>query len=302
MSESVLILDGSPHNFFHMKTYTSILAFLFMLLISCGNPSEKESETDHAVLSPSARLLWKSDTTFTGSESALYYEPEDIIFVSCGNTQPLEKDGDGFIAIVRPDGSVVNMEWTTGLHAPKGMAIMDESLYVTDIDEIVQIDLKTGEIQKKTPVENAEFLNDAATDGTYIYFSDMRTAKVYRMNHEGYEIIAENVPDINGLETHENVLYGLNREGLIRFDDKGGYEVLTDKVPGGDGLVILDENTFIASQWAGKIYYIDGDVVTNIVDTEAEKSNTADIYFIPDREIILVPTFLKNEIAAYQLE
>src|SRR5690625_2272973 len=99
MSESVLILDGSPHNFFHMKTYTSILAFLFMLLISCGNPSEKESETDHAVLSPSARLLWKSDTTFTGSESALYYEPEDIIFVSCGNTQPLEKDGDGFIAI-----------------------------------------------------------------------------------------------------------------------------------------------------------------------------------------------------------
>src|SRR5690625_6451527 len=75
------------------------------------------------------------------------------------------------------------MEWTTGLHAPKGMAIMDESLYVTDIDEIVQIDLKTGEIQKKTPVENAEFLNDAATDGTYIYFSDMRTTKVRSEEH-----------------------------------------------------------------------------------------------------------------------
>src|SRR5699024_3954683 len=213
-----------------------------------------------------------------------------------------EKDGDGFIAIVRPDGSVVDMEWTTGLNAPKGMAIMDGSLYVTDIDEMVQIDLSNGEIQKKTPVENAEFLNDAATDGEYIYFSDMRTAKVYRMNQEGYEILAENIPDINGLETYKGVLYGLNKEGLIRFDDQGEYEILTDEVQGGDGLVIRDENTFIASRWAGQIFYIEEDQVTKIVDTEAEKSNTADIYFIPDQEIILVPTFLKNEIAAYQLE
>lgn len=285
-----------------MKTYTSFFVSLFFLLLSCGSPNEKKTQTDQTALTPSARLLWKSDTTFTGSESALYYEEEDIVFVSCGNTQPLEKDGDGFIAVIRPDGSIVNMEWATGLHAPKGMAIMDESLYVTDIDEMVQIDLHSGEIQKKTPVENAEFLNDAATDGQYIYFSDMRTAKVYRMNQDGYEIIAENVPDINGLETFEGVLYGLNGEGLIRFDDQGGYQILTDEVPGGDGLVIRDENTFIASQWAGKIYYIDGDQVTLIVDTEAEESNTADIYFIPDQEIILVPTFLKNEIAAYQLE
>ena len=284
-----------------MKVFSFFLS-LFFLLSSCGNPNQKETDTDQTALSPSARLIWKSDTTFTGSESALYHAAEDLVFVSCGNTQPTEKDGDGFIAIVRPDGSVVDMEWTTGLNAPKGMAIMDGSLYVTDIDEMVQIDLSNGEIQKKTPVENAEFLNDAATDGEYIYFSDMRTAKVYRMNQEGYEIIAENVPDINGLETYKGVLYGLNKEGLIRFDDQGEYEILTDEVQGGDGLVIRDENTFIASRWAGQIFYIEEDQVTKIVDTEAEKSNTADIYFIPDQEIILVPTFLKNEIAAYQLE
>lgn len=273
-----------------------------LLLLSCGGTGQQKTKDGDPVPTPTARLIWKSDTTFTGSESALYYKEDNIIFVSCGNTQPTEKDGDGFIATVRPDGSVLDMEWATGLNAPKGMAIMSGSLYVTDIDEMVQIDLKTGEIQKKTLIENAEFLNDAATDGEYIYFSDMRTAKVYRMNQDGYEIIAENVPDINGLETYSKILYGLNKEGLIRFDDSGEYEILTDEVQGGDGLVILDEYTFIASRWAGQIFYIDGDRITKIVDTEAEKSNTADIDFIPDREIILVPTFLKNEIAAYQLE
>lgn len=284
-----------------MKVFHFFFA-ISLLLFSCGGTGQQKTKETETVLIPSARLLWKSDTTFTGSESALYYEEEDIIFVSCGNTQPTEKDGDGFIAVVRPDGSVVDMNWAAGLHAPKGMALMKGSLYVTDIDEMVQIDLGTGEIERKIPVENAEFLNDSATDGEYVYFSDMRTGKVYRMNEAGYEIIAENVPDINGLETYDGVLYGLNREGLIRFDNEGGYKILTDEVQGGDGLIIRDENTFIASRWAGQIFYIDGDRITKIVDTEAEKSNTADIYFIPEQEIILVPTFLKNEIAAYQLE
>jgi hypothetical protein len=130
----------------------------------------------------------------------------------------------------------------------------------------------------------------------------MRKNKVYRLQNGEYELVAENVPKINGLELHKGTLYGLNEEGLIKFDNNGGYEILTDAVKGGDGLVILEDDTFIASRWAGEIYFLDGDQVTKIVDTSPEKSNTADIGYISDKKIIIVPTFLKNEVAAYQLD
>ncbi len=277
-----------------------------LLFISCKNAPQTEDDqideenVEQAV--PSATLLWKSDTTFTGSESALYDADKDVIYVSCGNTNASAKDGVGFIAVIQPDGIVKNMTWTTGLNAPKGMAIMDNSLYVTDIDEMVQIDLSSGKITNKYPITNAEFLNDAATDGSYVYFSDMRQNKVYRLKNGKYELVAENVPKINGLESYKGTLYGLNEEGLIKFDNNGGYEILSNAVKGGDGLVILDDDTFIATRWIGEIYYMDGDEVTKIVDTSPEKSNTADIGYISDKKIIIVPTFLKNEVAAYQLD
>lgn len=288
---------------------TKLFPLLFlgsMLLFACNNSSEAEEDNiedqEMESVDPSATMLWKTDTSFIGSESALYYPDKDIIFVSCGNTQATEKDGDGFIAILHPDGSVKEMDWTKGLNAPKGMAILDNSLYVTDIDEVVQIGLANGEVIGKYPVEGAQFLNDAATDGSVIYFSDMKDNKVYQLSNGEYDLVAENVPSINGLESYNGTLYGLNGEGLIKFDNNGGYEILTDEVQGGDGLVILDEDTFIASRWAGEIYYIDGDQVTKIVDTTPEESNTADITFIPDEEMIIVPTFLKNEVAAYQFD
>ncbi len=281
-----------------------------LFISSCNNSGQTNDETNETTgqneeimaIEPSADLLWKTDSTFSDSESTLYYARNDEIFVSCGNNS-IEKDGDGFIAVLNADGSVKNKDWATGLNAPKGMAILGNNLYVTDIDEVVEIDVNTGDILNKYPVENAQFLNDAATDGSIIYFSDMRANRVYSLDTDGaIELVAENVPSINGLETHNGMLYGLNGEGLIKFDDNGGYEILTDEVKGGDGLVILNDTTFIASRWAGKIYYIDGDRVTLLVDTEAVKSNTADISYIPDEQLIIVPTFKKNEVAAYQLE
>lgn len=288
---------------------TRLFALTFIgsiLFFACNNTSEAEEETmqedQMEKAEPTATMLWKTDTSFIGSESVLYDPDKNIIYVSCGNTQSSAKDGDGFIAVLLPDGTVKNPKWTTGLNAPKGMAIMGNSLYVTDIDEMVQIDLASGEITNKYPIENAGFLNDAATDGSVVYFSDMSQNNVYKLSDGEYELAAENVPKINGLESYNGTLYGLNGEGLIKFDNNGGYEILTDKVQGGDGLVILDEDTFIASRWAGEIYYIDGDQVTKIVDTSPEESNTADITYIPDDKVIIVPTFLKNEVAAYQLD
>src|SRR5690606_32796939 len=162
---------------------------------------------------------------------------------------------DGFIALLNPDGSVKNMKWVTGLNAPKGMAILNGKLYVTDIDDVKIIDLETASIEKTIPVEGAKFLNDLATDGTSIYFSDSETGIIHSLNQDGSLMaVINDAEGINGLEFYEGSLYTLDKQGLNKYDTtEYKSSLLNSEVTGGDGLVILNDSTFIASRWAGEI-------------------------------------------------
>lgn len=284
---------------------TSSLVFLASCN-STGNSSTNETAMDSAAtenLELTLTLDWKTDTTFTGSESALYHAPSNTIYLSCGNTDPSAKDGDGFIALLHPDGTVKDKDWVTGLDAPRGMAILNDKLYVTDIDAVKVINLETAEIEKTIPVDGAVFLNDLATDGKSIFFSDSRAGIIHALNEAGeVTAVVTGTEGINGLECYNGDLYALDGEGLKRYNSEYTSTLINSEVTGGDGLVILGDSTFIASRWQGEIYYINGQETTLLLDTQEEESKTADIGYIADMNILLVPTFTKNELAAYRFK
>lgn len=281
-----------------------IAAGTALALWGCGG-SQNADTTASTTVAPELTQVWKTDTVFTGSESTLYDPSADVIYVSNGNTNAGEKDNDGFISVINTDGTVRDLRWVEGdLHAPKGMALLDGKLYVTDIDEVKIIDVTSATIEKTIPVEGAVFLNDAATDGQQVYFSDSRAGNIYALTADGsYALISSDNTGVNGLECHNGNLYSLDGEGLKKFSNDGEFtpEVINAEVTGGDGLVILNDTTFIASRWHGEIFFIRGDETTVILDTQAEESNTADIGFVPGQNLVIVPTFLKNEVAAYEL-
>ena len=78
--------------------------------------------------------------------------------------------------------------------------------------------------------------------------------------------------------------------------------MLNTTVTGGDGLIILGDGNYVASKWVGEIYFVSGDGQTLLLDTKAEESNTADVGFIPEENLVLVPTFMKNKVVAYKLD
>jgi len=285
-----------------MKTTISLSTMASVMLLGCGG--QRGNESSETPASPALTQVWKTDTVFTGSESALYDAEADVIYVSNGNTKAAEKDNDGFISIINTDGTVRDQKWLAGdLHAPKGMALLNGKLFVTDIDAIKIIDVASAAIEKTVAVDSAVFLNDLATDGEQLYFSDTRAGKIYRMTTDGDYTVIANSPNVNGLECHKGVLYALDGEGLKRFSNDSQYtpEIINREVTGGDGLIILNDSTFIASRWHGEIFFIKGDETTVLLDTQAEKSNTADIGFVRGKNLVIVPTFLKNEVAAYEL-
>ncbi|MEB2784703.1 SMP-30/gluconolactonase/LRE family protein [Algoriphagus persicinus] len=278
-------------------------AFFFA---SCSSPKTEENTEMVAVEEakmPTLTKIWETDSTLTTNESVLYDAATGKIYVANIEGDPSEKDGKGSISILDKDGKIVNQNWVTGLNAPKGMGITNGNLYVTDIDQVVEINLESGKIIKKYAVEGGKFLNDLATYDGKVYFTDMNTGKVHLLDAGKISTVTEGHESINGIAIGEDgMLYGLDKSGLKTLPSDDTSELLNGTVTGGDGLVILGDGNYIASRWAGEIYFVSSDGETLLLDTKDAESNTADIGFIPGDNIVLVPTFFKNKVVAYKLE
>ena len=76
-----------------------------------------------------------------------------------------------------------------------------------------------------------------------------------------------------------------------------------DSLGHGDGIVPVGSGDYLASSWRGEIFYISADYQkTPLLDTRNEEINAADIDYVQDMQMLLVPTFFKNYVVAYRLE
>ena len=111
-------------------------------------------------------------------ESVLYDAEQDVYFISNINGQPLAADNNGYISRLNPDTMQGEMKFIEAgknnvtLNAPKGMAVMGDTLYVADLNTVRKFDRKTGAPKGEVKIPGATFLNDLATDGKVVYASD----------------------------------------------------------------------------------------------------------------------------------
>lgn len=118
---------------------------------------------------------------FKTPESVKYDPDLDVYFVSNINGNPSAKDDNGFITRVRPDGTVDSLAFVAGgrggvtLHAPKGMVITGDTLWVADIDAVRGFNKRTGAPVAAVDLSKpgARFPNDIAVgpDGA-LYLTD----------------------------------------------------------------------------------------------------------------------------------
>ena len=249
--------------------------------------------------------VWRTGPTMKTPES-VYYEPDrNVIFVANINDKPSEKDGNGFITQLEADGSVKTMNWVTGLNAPKGMAVFNGKLYVSDIDELVEIDIDKAKIINRYPAPGAIFLNDVAacSNGT-IFVSDSQTNKIHALKDGQFTVWKEDsqLKGINGLFTDHEKLY-IGSEKIQEADVKTkDLKDIQDGCQGIDGLAKDKLGNFVFSNWAGRIFYLEDGKMTKMWDSTEKKISTADIFFATDLNLLLVPTFFDNQVVAYRIE
>jgi len=251
---------------------------------------------------------------------SVYFDPASkMIFVSNINGSPTAKDGNGWIGILHvtkdgsgPDGVEKMIE---GLNAPKGLRAAAGTLWVTDIDEVVMIDIGTRKISQRIKIPEAKFLNDLAIDDKgRIYVSDTVNSAIYVIE-EGKPSLFVAGPEFqspNGLLFHSGKLYvaawGLVTDPETFASKEFGHVYAIDvksrkfknvtKKPLGhlDGLERTKNGHFLVSDWqAGKVYRLDDKGRTSLI-AEGIK-NAADLGL--KENVILVPAMSGNSLSAY---
>lgn len=121
---------------------------------------------------------WRSGP-FDMPESVVFDAARKQIVVSVIQGHPGEADGNGHLALLSPDGQVLDPHWVTGLDAPKGMAIVGDKLLIADLTRLHEVDLSTGALLRSLDVAGAVFLNDVTSDGTQAFVSDFMGNRIW---------------------------------------------------------------------------------------------------------------------------
>jgi len=141
---------------------------------------------------------------FSTPESVLHDSTQDIYFVSNINGSPTAKDNNGFISRLRPDGAIENLRFIEGgragatLNAPKGLAVLGDTLWVADIDMVRAFNARTGALLDSVKLDSAVFLNDIAiapTGAIYITDTGIRFDDVGNVLHPGPDRVFRIGPD-----------------------------------------------------------------------------------------------------------
>lgn len=290
-----------------MKTMARALFVLLSVFLALPVEAGEDLTEKKAALT----RLWETGEGLQVPESVLYHAESKTLFVSNINGQPTEKNGQGFISKLSLAGKILDLKWATGLDAPKGSVIYKDSLFVSDIDRLVEIDLKTGLITTIYPAPGAVFLNDVAADEYgNIYVSDMDEAQsaIWILSGKSFSIwlTSPEIRSPNGLHMDGNTLMvGNSGDGLIkrvRLSDKS-LSVFATVGSGIDGLRPDGQGKYIVSDWTGKTSRVSPTGIPEVlIDTSADKINSADLEYVIDKKMLLIPTFFNNTVVAWEIK
>lgn len=290
-----------------------MIRYLFItisvLLIACSPKEEGESQESALEPATSPKLVeaWTSDTLLRTPEAVLYDPARKLLYVANVNDNPWEKDGNGFISRMDMNGKILDLKWVEDLNGPKGMGILAGKLYVADINAVVEIDIEKATITNRYELEGTPTLNDITVLDGRLFVSGSDSNKVFELKEGVLEVILDGeLGRPNGLFAEEDRLLMItsNSSQLLSIDMKSMQsQVLVDSLGHGDGIVPVGNGDYLASSWRGEVFYISADWERmQLLDTRALEINAADIEFVIDQQLLLVPTFFDNRVVAYHLK
>ena len=299
--------------------------------VACVAKDRKDSGTTRdstpakpAASVPAAAVRVASITGFKTPESVRYDPADDIFFVSNINGKPAEHDGNGFISRLKGDGTVDSLHFIQSgrggavLDAPKGLALVGDTLWVADIDHVRAFNKRTGAPVATLDLraQHATFLNDvvAAPDGV-IYITDtsvdgsfkhVGTDRIFAIA-PGRRVTVAAVGDTlggpNGIAwdptANHFVLGGFRTKSVFSWMPGQPPQFLASGPGSYDGVEVLADGRVLVTSWADStISVIVGDHLSPVVRGVGAP---ADIGIDTKRHRIALPRFQDDRVELWSI-
>jgi sugar lactone lactonase YvrE len=294
---------------------------LFLSFIGCSSRAKKEKSQAPVIQTPN--IVFTLTEGIAHPESALYSQEHGAIFVSnVASGNPVETKRLGNISKYSADGKLIASPWIKGLKAPKGMAIVGNFLYVSDVNQVAKIDIKKGKIVQTLNVKNSKFLNDVTADAKgNVYISDMMTDTIHIWDKKGLRVWMKS-PSLrspNGLFTDgtEHILLASWGNPIdpktFATQELGAISALSLK---SDADKFTEEKTIrgnfdgISADAAGNLWisdWMNGDIYQLKKTGEGHKvynlgQGAADLSFAKELNLLLVPQMNESKVFALKVD
>jgi hypothetical protein len=312
-------------------------ATIIGVLLAADNVTVANAQQQQQMTMSNIEKIWETPAQFKTPESVIYEPNENVLFVSSIDGAPNGKDKQGFISKVSPlNGSIIELNWVTSLDAPKGMAVVNNTnnslLYVSDITDLVEVDVNSGKIINRYNAPGSGFLNDVASDNQgHVYVSDTVTNTIYRLDTKNLGNKSNNnnnaslqvwlqTPELNGPnglyvdDTNNRLIvvsFGAfsNPGGSIRVVDLQnrtmsslGEEGTAVPIGGLDGVEADSTGRYyyVTDNPAGKLYVVNSNG-TGYETLDLQEQRTADLGTILDQNMIIIPMMQQNKLEAFRI-
>ena len=295
------------------------LALTISTLAACATSGAPAAGTGSAAGGTTAIKPWFVRDGFVAPEAVRYDPDQDVYFV--GNWGPgsaSATDNNGYISRMKPDGQIETLKFIAGgtnhvvLHAPRGMYIVGDTLWVADADAVRGFNRRTGDKVANYDFSGFDrgFLNDVAADATgTVYVTDTGRNKLYKVQGQGGPtvVVADSV-----LGAPNGITWDAANKRFI-IVPFGGYKGIRAWVPGTttltdvgmstgakyDGVEVLSGGrVLVASQADTSLHLFSGASGHAIIHTIGPP---ADIAVDTKRNRVAVPVVALNHVEIWEL-
>lgn len=230
---------------------------------------------------------------------------------------PMAKDGDGFISKVSKSGEIVAMNAfpEIKLNSPKGLTVLNDVLFLTDVDSVMGIDVKTRQLVWGRTLDGTKYLNDIlARDENTLYVSATDINQIFEIDLLSDSIrtlpLVQPIMAPNGLSA--DLVSSFLYVASFGVDDSPGelgrlnlrtleYEPVLSEAGKFDGLFYASGRYYV-SDWGKKgegrlfVYDVRTDGIREIKPEQGRFKGPADFYVELGTRRIWLPCMLENAV------
>lgn len=247
-----------------------------------------------------ADIAWVAEGRFCEPETVLPL-PDNTLLVS--NVCDFRQQGNGFLTLLDTVGKVLDWQIVEGLDAPLGMAMLNDTLYLIDNNQLKTFKWPGYEPLKTVGLDTTVANDLAVSTQGLVYITDTAKHQVIRLLPDGTQSVLTGMSQFesaNGIAIDNNHLYvGGRRLWCVNLLDGSVETIGPEWVADIDGIEFEADGTIQITPVGGPLirYLSDSDIEV-ITGPGVSSANHG---YAENLQLALIPTGFDNTVIAIRI-